>query len=373
MVSKLIILTFVLVGGSLGYNLFPELVSNWDVIPGWLVHPITGMVLGAGMFYMLSFQAIKPLEKGAARIEKAFGEVSIAYLMFGSIGAIIGLILAVLISIFLNALNMIFISDVIPLVLAVGFAYFGFQLGTSRREEIRRLFSPKTVKAENEDVLERREGESYRKYKVLDTSAIIDGRILDVVKTGFLEGVLVVSQYVLQELQHIADSSDSLKRVRGRRGLDILNALQKEEGILLQIDDSELPESDEVDMKLVYLAKKLDGMVVTNDFNLNKVAEFQNVPVLNINQLANAVKPVVIPGEDMRVMIVKNGTERAQGVAYLDDGTMVVVEEGKHHMNERVEVVVTSSLQTNAGRMIFAKLVNDQKAIDDRKDKKKYG
>jgi uncharacterized protein YacL len=147
-----------------------------------------------------------------------------------------------------------------------------------------------------------------------------------------------------------------------------LNALQKEKSIALEMDDSDIPETEEVDLKLVHLAKKLDGMVITNDFNLNKVAEFQNVSVLNINELANAVKPVVIPGEAMRVMIVKHGTERSQGVAYLDDGTMVVVEEGKHHVNEMVDVVVTSSLQTNAGRMIFAKLANDQKSLDNRKD-----
>ncbi|GEN51684.1 PIN/TRAM domain-containing protein [Alkalibacterium pelagium] len=368
MVSKLIILTFILVGGSLGYNLFPEMIDNFDIIPRWLLNPIVGMGIGAGVFYMLSFLAVRPIEKGIKKIEKSFSRFSVAYLMFGSLGAIIGLILSVLISIILGALNMIIISDVVPLILTVVLASLGFQLGTSRREEIRRLFSPKTEKTENEDVLERKSGDSFRKYKVLDTSAIIDGRILDVVKTGFLEGSFVVSHYVLKELQYIADSSDSLKRVRGRRGLDILNALQKEEGISLEMDDSDIPEAEEVDLKLVHLSKKLDGMIVTNDYNLNKVAEFQNVPVLNINQLANAVKPVVIPGEEMQVMIVKNGTERAQGVAYLDDGTMVVVEEGRHHMNDRVDVVVTSSLQTNAGRMIFAKLLNDQKAIDDRKD-----
>lgn len=368
MVAKLILLTFVLVGGSLGYNAFPELITNWNDAPRWLTHPIVGMVLGAGIFYIVSLTAVKPIEKAIAKVEKVFSEMSIAYLMFGSIGAIIGLIFALLISFFINALNIIFISDTVPFILAIAFAYAGFQLGTSRREEIRRLFSPKTEKQENSDVLERKEGESFRKYKVLDTSTIIDGRILDVVRTGFLEGVLVVSHYVLKELQYIADSSDSLKRVRGRRGLDILNALQKEKNITLEMDDSDIPETEEVDLKLVHLAKKMDGMVITNDFNLNKVAEFQNVSVLNINELANAVKPVVIPGEEMRVMIVKKGTERSQGVAYLDDGTMVVVEEGKNHMNETLDVIVTSSLQTNAGRMIFAKLKSDQKSLDRGKD-----
>lgn len=364
MLTKLIVLTLVLVGGSLGYNVYPEVVVNLIDLPNWLVHPVVGMVIGATLFYVISLYTIKPIEKGIARIEKIFDEISIAYLLFGSIGAIIGLILATLINIPLGALNLLFISTVGPWILTVAFAYFGFHFGTTRREEIRRLFVPKTTKGENSEVLDRKEGESFRKFKILDTSAIIDGRILDVVKTGFLEGVLVVSHHVLKELQYIADSSDSLKRVRGRRGLDILNALQKEKGITLEMDDSEIPEAEEVDLKLVHLAKKIDGIVVTTDYNLNKVAEFQNVPVLNINQLANAVKPVVIPGEEMRVMIVKNGTERSQGVAYLDDGTMIVVEEGKHYINEMIDVVVTSALQTNAGRMIFAKPAHSQKSID---------
>ena len=192
----------------------------------------------------------------------------------------------------------------------------------------------------------------------------IDGRVYDIAKTGFLEGTLLIPNFVLYELQYIADSGDSLKRVRGRRGLDILNALQKEEDISVEMYDGDFEEIQEVDSKLLKLAKLLDGTVVTNDYNLNKVAEFQNVPVLNINQLANAVKPVVIPGEDMEVLVVKAGTERQQGVAYLDDGTMVVVEDGQHYMNERIKVVVTSALQTAAGRMIFAKPAHSGRGID---------
>ncbi|MEC6749098.1 PIN/TRAM domain-containing protein [Marinilactibacillus sp. XAAS-LB27] len=370
MITNLIILTLVLVGGSLGYNFFPELMDFIPSVPAWIANPIVGLILGAAIFYLLSFQVIKPIERSIKKMESFFSQLSVAYLIFGSVGAIIGLILAILVSIPLAALNMIFVSNVLPLILAVFSAYFCFQIATSRREEIRRLFTSRAQKQEENGVLERKEGDSFRRYKVLDTSTIIDGRILDVTKAGFLEGTFVVSQHVLQELQYIADSSDSLKRVRGRRGLDILNALQKEEKIEVQMDDSPLPESDEVDMKLVHLAKKMDGVVVTNDYNLNKVAEFQKVPVLNINELANAVKPVVIPGETMRVMVVKNGTERSQGVAYLDDGTMVVVEEGQHYMNKSVTVVVTSALQTNAGRMIFAKMEHSQKGIDDWKETK---
>lgn len=370
MIKKLIIFTFVLVGGSLGYNFFPELMNFIPSVPGWISHPVVGLLLGAVLFYLISFQAVRPIQKVISRIEKFFSEQSVSYLLFGSVGAIIGLIIAILVSIPFIALNIMILKDIVPLILAVVLAYTFFQFATSRREEIRRLLTSRTSKPDESGVLERKEGETFKKYKIVDTSAIIDGRILDVTKAGFLEGVLVISQHVLQELQYIADSSDSLKRVRGRRGLDILNALQKEDNIEVIMDDSEQTESEEVDMKLVYLAKKMDGVVVTNDYNLNKVAEFQRVPVLNINELANAVKPVVIPGENMQVMIVKNGTERSQGVAYLDDGTMVVVEEGQHYMNQSVKVVVTSALQTNAGRMIFAKMAHSQKAIDNQKDRK---
>lgn len=357
-----------LVGGSVGYNFLPNVFMMLDIMPELVSQPFFGMAIGAMIGYLISFLAVKPVEKWINKLEQFISEQNVAYLIFGSLGAIFGLIVSLLISFPLIRFSIPIISDVVVLLSTVIFAYIGFHFGSSRREEIRRLFQTRSTKDEENKVLERKEGDSFRRYKILDTSAIIDGRILEVVKTGFMEGVLVVSHHVLQELQYIADSSDSIKRVRGRRGLDILNALQKEEGITMQMDDSALPDSDEVDMKLVHLAKKMDGMVVTNDFNLNKVAEFQNVPVLNINELANAVKPVVIPGELMTVLVVKNGTERSQGVAYMDDGTMVVVEEGKHHINETIDVVVTSSLQTNAGRMIFAKLADSQKALDERTD-----
>ena len=190
---------------------------------------------------------------------------------------------------------------------------------------------------------------------MLDTSVIIDGRIFDICETGFIEGPLVIPNFVLDELRHISDSSDSLKRTRGRRGLDILNKIQKELSIETKIWEVDFPKIEEVDSKLLKLAQNLHGKVITNDYNLNKVAEVQGVPVLNINELSNAVKPVVIPGEEMVVDVVKDGKESSQGVAYLDDGTMIVVENGKRLIGEQIEVIVTSVLQTAAGRMIFAK------------------
>lgn len=217
---------------------------------------------------------------------------------------------------------------------------------------------------EHTNIVDKEVAEGFYKYKILDTSTIIDGRILDVVRTGFMEGTLVVSKHVLRELQHIADSADSLKRTRGRRGLDILNELQSDEAIQVEMNDQDLHETEEVDLKLLHLAKELHGVVITNDFNLNKVAQFQNVKVLNVNELASVMQPAVIPGEQMKVNIVKKGTEHDQGVAYLDDGTMVVVEGGQRHIGSSQHVVVTSSLQTNSGRMIFAKLVTNQKSLD---------
>ena len=189
----------------------------------------------------------------------------------------------------------------------------------------------------------------------MDTSVIIDGRIFDICQTGFVEGPLVIPGFVLNELRHISDSADGLKRNRGRRGLDILNKIQKELSIETQIYEEDFPEIAEVDAKLLKLAQVLNGKVVTNDFNLNKVAEFQGVPVLKINELANAIKPVLLPGEEMKVVVMKDGKEASQGIAYLDDGTMIVVEGGRKFISEEIMVVVTSVLQTAAGRMIFAK------------------
>ncbi|MFW6138951.1 MAG: PIN/TRAM domain-containing protein [Spirochaetota bacterium] len=191
--------------------------------------------------------------------------------------------------------------------------------------------------------------------KILDTSVIIDGRIADILDTKFIEGVLVVPRFVLDELQQIADSSDSVKRARGRRGLDVLNRLKKDKEALLRITDQDFPEVPDVDSKLVQLAKALDAKVITNDFNLFKVAQIQGVTVLNINLLANSLKPVVLPGEKMKIVVIKEGKDPGQGIGYLDDGTMVVVDSGKKFVGEEVEVTVTSVLQTPAGRMIFAK------------------
>jgi uncharacterized protein YacL len=197
--------------------------------------------------------------------------------------------------------------------------------------------------------------QSKRSYKILDTSVIIDGRIADVAETGFLDGTIVIPQFVLRELQLVADSADSLKRNRGRRGLDILQRLQKIASVQIQIIEDDFPAVREVDLKLIELAKVYEGKIITNDFNLNKVAQLQGVAVLNINELANSLKPIVLPGETMKVFILKEGKEYNQGVAYLDDGTMVVVDNARKMIGKTVDISVTSVLQTTAGKMIFGK------------------
>jgi uncharacterized protein YacL len=199
------------------------------------------------------------------------------------------------------------------------------------------------------------EKQGKRSYKILDTSVIIDGRIADICATGFLDGVLVIPQFVLRELQQVADSPDSLKRNRGRRGLDILQKIQKMASLNVQIVDDDFPQVREVDMKLIELAKAYEGKIVTNDFNLNKIAQLQGIEVLNINELANSLKPIVLPGEIMRVFILKEGKEFNQGVAYLDDGTMVVVDNARKMISKTIDIAVTSVLQTTAGKMIFGK------------------
>jgi uncharacterized protein YacL len=196
-----------------------------------------------------------------------------------------------------------------------------------------------------------------RRYKILDTSVIIDGRIADICETGFVDGTLVIPQFVLKELQLVADSGDSMKRNRGRRGLDILQKIQKMAGVEVMISDVDFPEVREVDLKLIELARSMQGKIVTNDFNLNKVAQLRGVEVLNVNELANSLKPVVLPGEVMKVFILKEGKEYNQGVAYLDDGTMVVVDNARKMISKTIDIVVTSVLQTTAGKMIFGRYI----------------
>jgi uncharacterized protein YacL len=265
------------------------------------------------------------------------------------LGVCLGFVATGLVSlIFLNAIPDRWLALALVLVTGYILCFMGVSAMMSMRRELLSML-PGNVET-LDDLQEQRP-------KILDTSVIIDGRILDITRTGFVEGSVYVPGFVLDELQRIADSSDNLKRARGRRGLDVLNAMRKEMKLIVRsFDLPSAEEGDEVDLKLVKLAKQLDGAIITTDFNLNKVAELQGVPVLNINELANALRPVVLPGEDLHVTLIKEGKEYNQGIAYLEDGTMVVVEGGKRQIGSTVDVVVSSVLQTVAGKMIFAEM-----------------
>ncbi len=284
--------------------------------------------------------------------ETKIRQVPLKVIIGGAIGLVIGLFLAnLLVNSFITALFEglgINLSAFVLINSALG--YLGLILGMKKGKE----FEPSRI-----PWFSKRTNASSDGHKVLDTSVIIDGRIADICDTGFMEGTFIIPQFILQELQHIADSSDPLKRGRGRRGLDVLNRIQKQANLEVKIVDQDFPKIQEVDAKLIALAKDINAKIVTNDFNLNKVAELQGIPVLNINQLFNALKPVVLPGEVMNVKILKEGKEPGQGVAYLDDGTMVVVDNARRHMGKNVDVTVTSVLQTTAGRMIFTILKED--------------
>ncbi|MFD2703712.1 PIN/TRAM domain-containing protein [Paenibacillus shunpengii] len=284
------------------------------------------------------------VEEGVTKLAR----VPMSELAAGALGLGIGLLFAILLYPSFNWLGKP--GELLQVAMMLVFSYMGLRVGLAKKEDLGTFWT--SGRWNNGAISEDRRIEEH---KILDTSVIIDGRIADICKTGFIEGTIVIPEFVLEELQHIADSSDLLKRNRGRRGLDILNKIQKELEIKVLIYEGDFEEISEVDSKLVKLAKVLQGKVVTNDFNLNKVCELQGVSVLNINDLANAVKPVVLPGEEIMVQIIKDGKEHGQGVAYLDDGTMIVVEGGREYIGTMMEVLVTSVLQTSAGRMIFAK------------------
>jgi uncharacterized protein YacL len=287
--------------------------------------------------------------------------------LFGAaIGLIVGLIIAYLLGSSFARIPVV--GNYIPIFVSIFLGYMGMSIALKKKEELFSVFSifPRIGKDRDRGSLAKQELKNLLPcaHKIVDTSVIIDGRIADICKSGFVDGVLVIPGFVLEELRHIADSSDALKRNRGRRGLDILNKIRKELDVMVQINEQDFPDLAEVDSKLVRLAQVMNGVVVTNDYNLNKVAELQGVKVLNINELANALKPVFLPGEEMVVQIIKDGKESKQGIGYLDDGTMIVVEQGKKFINQTILVVVTSVLQTAAGRMIFAKpKFNDNRAV----------
>jgi uncharacterized protein YacL len=296
-------------------------------------------------------------------------QVSLKRLIGAVIGSVLGIIGAYLFSLVIrNSITPGPTQSFLQLFVMLLMAYVGLVVGAGKGELLNLAALGGIFGGEKQ---------SKRSYKILDTSVIIDGRIADIAETGFLDGVIVIPQFVLRELQLVADSADSMKRNRGRRGLDILQRVQKIATLTVQIVEDDFPAVREVDLKLIELAKVYEGKIVTNDFNLNKVAQLQGVEVLNINELANSLKPIVLPGEIMKVFILKEGKEYNQGVAYLDDGTMVVVDNARKMIGKTVDISVTSVLQTTAGKMIFGKFdergMNSPRPMEPRPDVRKSG
>lgn len=314
-----------------------------------LASMLVGGVLGAVIGNLASPYLIRSLFSFTSWMEKSLSSLSTQDLLLGTAGLFLGLIIANLVGVAFDRVP--YIGPYVAVVLSIILGYLGMHLCLSKKTELVGWLHIKAdaAKAKGKD-------KQKEKGKLLDTNIIIDGRIVDVYKSGFLEGPIIVPVFVLEELQKIADSSDVLKRNRGRRGLDILNQLRKNNKDAIKIVTDDFEELSEVDSKLVKLAREKSWKIITNDYNLNKVAELQGITVMNLNDLASAMKPAVIPGEQLFVQLVKQGKEEDQGVAYLEDGTMIVVENGRRAIGHEAPVIITSVLQTSAGRMIFAKL-----------------
>lgn len=364
MLSKLMRLILTTVGAIVGYGVF--LLARYLVdVAGYgeklsltatqeiCVAALCALIFGL-IFFRLTPVLGKQGSKVADNIETDLQKVSTNDIVMGTVGLIAGLLIAYLISRIYVGIPVLLVEVVLNIVTYLILGFLGVVIATRKGPDIRSAWLSGRKGAGG---AAKGKGKHEAGPKIFDTSVIIDGRIADIMKTGFIEGRIVIPEFVLVELRHIADSSDSLKRNRGRRGLDILNKIQSEYGIEIYNTEAEkaLDEIPEVDVKLLKLAQIMNGKVVTNDFNLNKVAGIKGVEVLNINELANTLKPVVLPGEEMTLFLVKEGKENNQAVAYLDDGTMIVVEDGRKYIGKTIKVLVTSVLQTAAGRMIFAK------------------
>lgn len=375
-------------GAALGAVLI-YLVFDFRLIQGWgtmqrMISYLVGAAVGFGVFFAMADRWARFIRNRVDALSRQIRKAPLSEIVLRTIGLIIGLLIAGIISNPVLQLSISHVGNVIGVLIAITiYAVLGllgvrlasmyhddimkavqqFRDNLTRRDEERTQRSnEKKRKKRLAKALEAEEDKDEEddffegSPKILDTSVIIDGRIFEVMKAGFLEGPIIVSHYVLEELQYISDSSDALRRERGRKGLDHIHEMQTQARQDIHIDNTEIAKPKEVDLKLLVLTERYRGRLVTNDFNLNKVATVQNIPVLNVNDLANALKPIVIPGEHMRVSIIKPGKEPGQGLGYLDDGTMIVVENGYEEIGNTVDTVVTSVLQTSAGKMIFTRL-----------------
>lgn len=350
----------ILCGGALAYFLY-YLFNNLSTLPDLsrsteaVLASLMG-IAGGLIFFLISPSVVRTVERMTQSLNNSIQGQSLQGFVVGTIGLLVGLILAFLISQTWANIGVPIIGLILSIAVYILLGYVGWYIGTHKAEDIASsLMKQMNVNRGGKTGRNRNQPDSTP--KILDTSVIIDGRVADILKTGFLEGQIVIPEFVLVELRHIADSSDSLKRNRGRRGLDILNKIQTQYGVEIYNTDNRksLKNIAEVDVKLLELAALMNGKVVTNDYNLNKVAAIKGVPVLNINELANTLKPVVLPGERMELTPIREGKEENQALAYLDDGTMIVVEDGREYIGTTITVTVTSVLQTSAGRMIFAR------------------
>jgi uncharacterized protein YacL len=346
--NKIIKISFSVIGGITGFTLTNTILSLINAQTSYMLQ-VTILVLSViscgTLFYLAGDKTIELVTAAFDRTEKLVQNLSLYELTVSSIGAIVGLIIANLIVIPIKNIDIIGLH--LALFANVFFACIFFSIGIAVGRRNDNLLDASKFK--------KSAASSFSGKKLLDTCTIIDGRILDIVRTGCIDGNMVIPDFVLEELRLIADSQDSLRRAKGKRGLDILNILQKEFADIVSVEEFEGIEGNQVDDKLLKAAKKTNSSVITIDMNLNKVAGVHGVKVLNINDLSNAVKPVALPGDEMTIQVVKDGKEAGQGLGYLEDGTMIVVENGKSYIGKTINVIVTSILQTSAGRMIFAK------------------
>ena len=348
MLKYLLYVVYMLIGISLGVWLFPELQMLLPFeIPRIFNNILISGTLGVLLFFLLFGWTLSHAHNFLKKSEGYLLSRSLVEIVFATLGMVLGLVIAVLISLLINTLDIPLIGEIVPIVFAVVLGYLGFIIGLRKFSEVLDFFPKASQKA-------KADGNQIALKKFIDTSVIIDGRIIDVVETGFLEGEIIIPQFVLDELQLIADATDPVKREKGQRGLDMLNALQ-EKSRNVRIEPVTYDKLD-VDQQLIEIAKKEKGAILTTDYNLNKICQLHDIPVLNVNELSGAIKTVVVQGDVFELFVSKTGKEENQGVGYLDDGTMVVVENGENLINQMVPVIVTSVLQTNSGRIVFAKL-----------------
>lgn len=362
--KRIIRLVFALIGAVLGIVVLKVVNAAFGFIPNSGKLFIGANILASALFAFIFYLIADPISNKAtvsfSILEKKISKLPAANLVIGVLGIILGFLVAALASTPLTKLSLPVVGNsifvLLSILLYIGFGYLGWRLAIRNADDLIAFMTrSKDDKKEKKEKIAFDRANMTASPKVLDTSVIIDGRILDIINTDFLEGELIVTEFVLEELQHIADSPDDLKRERGRRGLDIIKKIQETDKIKLKVLDKDYEDIKEVDAKLLKLALDLGAKVFTNDYNLSKVADVQGIPILNINDLANALKPVVIPGELMQIEVIKKGKGKNQGVGYLEDGTMVVVEDGASLIDQVINAKVTSVLQTSAGRMIFVR------------------